>query len=251
MALVGAGEVGLRLAIEFCKSEDEVMILPAETRPTNYSNEDLKKNLKDGDAVVLTFWGLLCRELPRCKYFIPSEWHINIENFPDQPMFSSATRGCSPEATFIGYIPPQGQNPLREVELAWAMKHGTKVFDVYGDGLQKVTLTSLGDVARVVVAVLRNSITTGSDFHRRLIRSLDSVWKSNAMTFSEVLDAIYKRLQANDDGVALHQMRIFGFTNANHIPEEKALEWGTGVLQGLHAISVEELLEKAKARANP
>ncbi|GMF67839.1 unnamed protein product [Aspergillus oryzae] len=49
------------------------------------------------------------------------------------------------------------------------------------------------------------------------------------------------------DGVAVHQMRILGFTNATHIPEEKALEWGTGVLQGLHAISVEELLEKAKA----
>ena len=68
------------------------------------------------------------------------------------------------------------------------------------------------------------------------------------MTFSEAVDATYKdSRRMMKDGVAVHQMRILGFTNATHISEEKALEWGTGVLQGLHAISVEELLEKAKA----
>ncbi|KAE8363267.1 hypothetical protein BDV27DRAFT_146255 [Aspergillus caelatus] len=304
IALVGAGEVGLRLATEFCKSEDEVIIitgtlkpslkqLRAETRLTDYSIEDLEKHLDDCDAVVSTLSGPsefyisahsnileACSASRSCKHFIPSEWNINIEDFPDQPMFSSATHEVVRQKLrsqhdvkwtmichgwFMEYILPQDKNPLREVGTAWAMDHCTKVFDVYADGLQKVTLTSLGDVAWAVLAVLRNSIHTGADLppvthlagqtltYRdlfELIRAHDPAWKLNVVTFSEVLDAIYKGLKANDGGVAVHQMRILGFTNANHIPDAKALVWGTGVLQGLHATSVKELLEKAKAGLN-
>jgi hypothetical protein len=39
-------------------------------------------------------------------------------------------------------------------------------------------------------------------------------------------------------------MRILRFTNANHNPKAKALEWGTGVLQGLRATTMEEFLDQ-------
>lgn len=68
IALVGAGEVGLCLVTEFCKSEDKVVVLTstvkpslkdlkAEIRLTDYSVDDLKKSLDDCDAVVSTLSG--------------------------------------------------------------------------------------------------------------------------------------------------------------------------------------------------
>jgi nucleoside-diphosphate-sugar epimerase len=304
IALVGAGEVGLRLATEFCKSEDEVVVLTSTMKPnfghlkaeinlTDYSVDDLTKNLDDCDAVVSTLSGPsefyisahsnileACHQSRRCKHFIPSEWNINIEDFPDQPMFSAATHEVvrsklrSQNDTkwtmichgwFMEYVLSPERNPLREIGLAWAMNHGTKVFDMYADGLQKVTLTSTADAARAVLAVLRDSISTGADLppvthlagqtltYRdlfELIRTRDPAWKSNPVTFSEVLDAIHEGLKAGDAHVAIHQMRVLGFTNANHNPKGKALEWGMGVLQGLRATSVKEFLDQAEAGEN-
>ncbi|KAJ5485753.1 hypothetical protein N7530_000053 [Penicillium desertorum] len=301
IALIGAGEVALCLATEFCKSEDEVVVLTstvkpslkdlkAEIRLTDYSVENLKKNLDDCDAVVSTLSGPnefyisahsnileACRQSRKCKHFIPSEWNINIEDFPDQPMFSAATHEVVRNKLrsqndikwtmichgwFMEYLLPTKKNPLREIGLAWAMNHGTKVFDMYADGLQKVTLTSTADAARAVLAVLRDSINTGADLppvthlagqtltYRdlfQLIRTRDPAWKSNPVTFVEVLTAIHEGLKANDALVAIHQMRIMGFTNANHNPKGKALEWGTGILQGLRATSVEEFLDQSEA----
>jgi hypothetical protein len=66
----------------------------------------------------------------------------------------------------------------------------------------------------------------------------------------EVHNAIHEGLKAKDVLVAIHQMRILGFTNANHNPKGKALEWDTGVLQGLRATSVEELLDQSEVSEN-
>ena len=111
IALVGAGEVGLCVAKE---SDDEVVVLTgtiklslknlkAEIRLTDYSVDVLRRSLDDCDVVVSTLSGPsefcisahtcileACSQSRRCKHFIPSEWNINIEDFPDQPMFSAA-----------------------------------------------------------------------------------------------------------------------------------------------------------------
>ncbi|KAJ8103437.1 hypothetical protein POJ06DRAFT_279230 [Lipomyces tetrasporus] len=293
IALVGAGEVGLCLATEFCKSGDEVVVLTSTVKSSFEhlkAEIHLKRKLDDCDAVVSTLSGPdefyisahsnileACSQSRRCKHFIPSEWNINLDDFPDQPMFSAATHEVVRNKLrsqhgvkwtmichgwFMEYILPEEKNPLREIGLAWAMNHSTKVFDMYADGLQKVTLTSTADTARAVLAVLRNSINTGADLSPithlagqtltyrqlfQLIKARDPAWKSNLVTFSEVLGDIYEGLKANDPGVAVHQMRILGFTNANHNPKGKALEWGTGVLQGLRATTVEEFLDQAEA----
>ncbi|KAL2858979.1 hypothetical protein BJX68DRAFT_262498 [Aspergillus pseudodeflectus] len=301
IALAGAGQVGLLLATEFCKSEDEVVVLTRTLKPslehlkveirlTDYSVDDLKSKLDDCDAVVSTLSGgdefyisahsnilEACSQSRRCKHFIPSEWNINLDDFPDQPMFSAATHEVirrklrSQQGVkwtmichgwFMEYVLPTEKNPLREIGLAWAMNHSTKVFDMYADGSQKVTLTSTADTARAVLAVLRNSINNGAELppitllagqsltYRelfQLIQSRDPAWTSRQVTFSEVLGDIYEGLKANDPSVAVHQLRILGFTNANHNPEAKALKWGTGVLHGLRATTIEEFLNQAEA----
>lgn len=302
IALAGAGEVGLCFATEFCKSEDDIIVLTSALKPSlddlkaeirltdYYSVEDLKRKLDDCDAVVSTLSGsnefyisahsnLLeaCSQSRRCKHFIPSEWNINLDDFPDQPMFSAATHevvrnklrsqndvkwtmichGWFMEYVLLGY-----KNPLREIELELVMNHGAKMFDMYADGSQKVTLTSTADTARAVLAILRNSINNGAELSPitllagqtltyrelfQLVKSRGSSWKSNPVTFSEVLGDIMEGLKANDPGVAVHQLRILGFTNANHNPKGKTLEWGTGVLQGLRATTVEEFLDQTEA----
>lgn len=301
IALAGAGQVGLLLATEFCKSEDEVVVLTTTSKPslehlkveirlTDYSLDDLKSQLDDCDAVVSTLSGPdefyisahsnileACRQSQRCRHFIPSEWNINLDDFPDQPMFSAATHEVIRQKLrsqhsvkwtmichgwFMEYVLPTEKNPLREIGLAWAMDHSAKVFDLYADGSQKVTLTSTADTARAVLAVLRNSINNSADLppitllagqtltYRelfQLIKSRDPAWRPRPVTLSEVLGDIYEGLKANDPLVAVHQMRVLGFTNANHNPEAKSLEWGTGVLQGLRATSVEEFLDQGEA----
>ncbi|CEN61913.1 hypothetical protein ASPCAL08558 [Aspergillus calidoustus] len=235
IALAGAGQVGLLLATEFCKSEDEVVVLTRTLKPslehlkveirlTDYYVDDLKSKLDDCDAGVK--WTMICHG-----------W-------------------------FMEYVLPTEKNPLREIGLAWAMDHSTKVFDMYADGSQKVTLTSTADTARAVLAVLRNSINNDAELppitllagqsltYRelfQLIQSRDPAWTSRQVTFSEVLGDIYEGLKANDPSVAVHQLRILGFTNGNHNPEVKALKWGTGVLDGLRATTIEEFLNQAEA----
>ncbi|KAH7124889.1 hypothetical protein B0J13DRAFT_511202 [Dactylonectria estremocensis] len=298
-ALAGSGDVGIVFAKEFAKLEDEIVILTsspkahlqdlkAEIRVTDYSVENLKQHLYDCDAVVSTLSGPkdsyisshsnileACTQSPRCKHYVPSEWNINIEDFPDQPMFSAATHEvvrtklrsqtnvkwtmvC--HGWFMQYVLPQNKNPLREIGQAWVMDHNSKVFDVYGDGSQKVTLTSLNDVANATVEVLRHSIQTGSTLPEvthlcgetlaykdlfALMKRRDPEWKSRPVTITEVVDAILKGLGANDPNVAVHQMRLLGFTNVNQCPEDKVLKWGEGVLQGLSATTIESLLDQA------
>ncbi|KAH7011197.1 hypothetical protein EDB80DRAFT_570833 [Ilyonectria destructans] len=296
IAIAGGGDVGIAFAKKWSKSEDEVVILTsspksqlkdlkAEIRVTDYSVENLKQHLHDCDAIISTLSGPedfyisshsnileACTQSRTCKHYVLSEWNINIEDFPDQPMFSAAihevvrkkmrsqtnikwTMVC--QGWFMEYVLPQNKNPLRELGRAWVMDHNSKVFDIYGDGSQKLTLTSLDDVANATIEVLRHSIQTGSALpevtHLRgetltyndlfaLMKRRDPEWKSRPVTIAEVVDAIVKGLGANDPNVAVHQMRLMGFTNANQCPEDRVLKWGKGVLQGLRAITVEDCL---------
>lgn len=296
LALAGFGDVGRRFAITLCDREEVVVLTSRDLKPsqkqgwqihvTDYSVSDLKLILDECDAVISTLSGpsdfyisthsnLLeaCKQSVKCKYFIPSEWNINIEDFPDVPMFSAPYHNIVRDSlrsqqdvqwTMIchgfsmEYVLPRDKNPLREIGAAWVMDHEAKVFDIYGDGLQKVTLTCLDDVARAVVAILKDSIATGSPLPQvthlsgqtitykdlyELVKTRDSSWKAKFITISEILDEIYYQRQRQGPELAIHQMRLLGFTNANHSPEEKVLKWGTGILTGLTPFSVESLLD--------
>ncbi|KAL6234356.1 hypothetical protein BDW75DRAFT_212538 [Aspergillus navahoensis] len=113
---------------------------------------------------------------------------------------------------FMEYVLPGEKNTLREIGLAWAINHSAKVFDMYADGSQKVTLTSTADSTGSASRV------TGQHQHRRwivanhppgwadsvykelfqLIKARDPAWSSNPVTFAEVLGEIFEGLKAND-----------------------------------------------------
>ncbi|KAF5236585.1 hypothetical protein FANTH_11196 [Fusarium anthophilum] len=299
IALVGAGDVGIAFAKEFCRSMHQIVVLTGSNKPqlkhinvevrlTDYSTESLSRNLQDCDGVISTLSGPddfyiaahsnileACRQSVRCKHMIPSEWNINLEDFPDLPMFSAPTHEvvrsklrCQQDVKwtmichgwFMEYLLTQEKNPLREIGIAWAMNHHTKTFDMYGDGTQKVTLTTLGDTARATLAVITDSIATGSQMRQatllagesitykdlfEVVKGQDPEWQSRNVTLTEVVNRLHSLLDSNSPETALHQMVIQGFTNANHIPKEKALAWGVGPLTDLHPTGIQEFLKEA------
>ncbi|KAF5613321.1 uncharacterized protein FTJAE_13948 [Fusarium tjaetaba] len=299
IALVGAGDVGIAFAKEFCRSTHHIVVLTGseksqlkdinvEVRLTDYSTDSLLRNLQDCDGVISTLSGPsdfyikahlnileACSQSVRCKHMIPSEWNINLEDFPDLPMFSGPTHEVVRSKLrsqqdvkwtmichgwFMEYLLPQQKNPLREIGIAWAMNHQKKVFDIYGDGSQQVTLTTVGDTARATLALIADSIATRSEMRQatllagesitykdlfEVVKRQDTTWQSRSVTLTEAVDQLLSSSNSNSPDTAMHQLRIQGFTSANHNPKEKVLGWGVGPLTGLHPTSIQEFLDEA------
>ncbi|KAB8226598.1 hypothetical protein BDV33DRAFT_197592 [Aspergillus novoparasiticus] len=295
IALAGVGDVGNYFIEEFSRSTHEVLLLtskhkshldrlPIEQQITDYSVENLTLHLQDCDAVVSTFCGPedkyisahlaileACTRSPKCKRFLPSSWTTNIEDFGDQPIMIAHSRDTIWKALraqhevkwtmicngwFMDYVLPASQRYLRDVGVGWVMDHHNKVFELYADGQQKVTLTSVRDVARAALSILEHDEIEWNEFTHfggqtltylelyKLIKRRDPEWALKKLPFAEVIERITSGKLVGED-VDLEYFRLMGFTNCNRVPEDRALTWGTGLLEGLRARGVEELLDEA------
>ncbi|KAB8078763.1 hypothetical protein BDV29DRAFT_165733 [Aspergillus leporis] len=295
IAIAGVGDVGIYFIEEFCRSEHEVVLITSkpksllkplgiEQRATDYSVESLMSHLHDCDAVVSTFAGPddkyisshlaileACRHSPTCKRFLPSAWTTNIEDFGDQPIMLSHSRKVVRRALhsqneikwtmvcngwFMDYLLPASQRYLRDISYAWVMDHQNQMFELYADGLQKVTLTSVRDVARAALSILEHDGVDWSEFTHlggqtltyrelySLIKRRDPSWALKKLPLAVVIERITSGNLAGED-LDLEYFRLMGFTNCNQVPEDRALTWGTGMLEGLRARGVEEFLDEA------
>ncbi|KAE8368026.1 hypothetical protein BDV27DRAFT_168628 [Aspergillus caelatus] len=295
IAIAGVGDVGTYFIEEFSRSTHEVVLLtskpksllvrlPIEQRITDYSIENLTLHLRDCDAVVSTFCGPedkyitahlamleACTRSPKCKRFLPSSWTTNIEDFGDQPIMLAHSRNTIWNALrsqheikwtmvcngwFMDYVLPASQRYLRDVGVGWVMDHQNKVFELYADGQQKVTLTSVRDVARAALSILEHDDSKWNEVTHfggqtitylelyELIKRRDPSWTLKKLPFAEVIERITSGKLAGED-VDLEYFRLMGFTNCNRVPEDRALTWGTGLLEGLRARGVEEFLDEA------
>ncbi|KAF7586359.1 hypothetical protein BBP40_009025 [Aspergillus hancockii] len=296
IAIAGVGDVGIYFIEEFCRSEHDVVLITSKPKPllkpldikqhvTDYSVESLTPILRDCDAVVSTFAGPddkyisshlaileACRHSPRCKRFLPSAWTTNMEDFGDQPIMFARSRDTVWKALrsqheikwtmvcngwFMDYVLPASQRYLRDVSYAWVMDYQNKVFELYADGLQKVTLTSARDVARAALSILEHDGVEWSEFTHlggetmtyldlyRLIKRRDPAWQVRRLPFAEVIQRITSGKLVGE-GIELEYFRLMGFTNCNQVPADRALTWGTGMLEGLRARGVEEFLDEAR-----
>lgn len=297
IALAGYGDVGKYLLEEFCKSGNSVVLLSrkethilseytVDHRITNYTVDQLTAQLADCDAVVSTLSGPeeifvshhlaileACTRSPRCKRFLPSEFTINVRDFPDLPVYIKNARGRVREALraqtdvkwtlicngwFMDYLLPQNQRYLKDLGNGWVTNNAEKVFDMYGDGLQQVSLTSVRDTARAVTALLQGDPTqwkehsfvaaqtlTYVEFFE-LLKRRDSAWTVKHVSFSEVLESILSKGTVQSQ-VALDHLRILGFTNANRLPEDDRLRWDSGLLEGVRGRDLNAFLDEADA----
>ncbi|KAF5572234.1 hypothetical protein FPCIR_14334 [Fusarium pseudocircinatum] len=297
IALAGVGDVGSYFIEEFHKSDHEVVVLTRKEkdlakslgicqRITTYTADDLFYNIRDCDAVVSTIGGLsddyvrahdallqACIRSDKCKRFIPSEWTINIEDFPDQPLYSGKARHdwrdklkeqkeikytfvCN--GWFAEYIFPLNRRYLGDVGAGFPVEHGTKRFHVYGDGRQRVTLTSARDVARAALAILSYEGDWPQYTHIAgetltylelydIMKQHDNAWTKQTILFSTLFDRI---AAAKRHGMSYSEpaLALLGFMRCNEVSEEKRLVWGEGILEGVQARGIKRLLKQADER---
>lgn len=284
IAILGAGDVGSFLARDYHSISQAVVVLARtprsgletlgiEVRITDYSVPSLVAQFSDCDAVISTLSGPsdfyiashsavleACRQSPRCNRFLPSEWNVNIKDFPDQPMITweahetirnslraqtevKCTLVC--QGWFMDYILPTHKRTIRDLGRAWPMDYGTKVFYLYGDGQQKVTLTSLLDTSRAVLHYIIQDESPSWQEHLEIaghtltykqlfeeIYGRDKSWSTRRIDFSTVFNDVK---DGSKEDSALDHRRILSFTRANEIPAARALKWGEGVLQEVQA----------------
>lgn len=192
VAIAGSGPVARYLIEELQVAGHDIVVLTRSVkadqnyvqRQTDYSVPSLVSVLEDRDALVSTVsvydnpdaqikahLDMLeaCKQSKKCKTFIPSEWTLDAENYPEQPIyFADANRAIHERlkaqtelrwtiicnSWFIEYVLPQSQRYLRDVGGIWPMDYKNKTFTTYGPGTQLVEFTSVRDVARAVGALL-------------------------------------------------------------------------------------------------
>lgn len=296
IAIAGFGDVGRYFAEEFVKAGEDVVVLTrkakdpgtelkkVEQRITKYTVDELTSQLADCDAVVSTLSGPddayisahlnileACTRSVKCKRFLPSEYTTNIEDFPDMPTYIARSRGTVREALrsqkdvrwtlvangwFMDYLLPTSQRYLMELGNGWVTNNTDKVFDMYGDGLERISMTSVRDVARVVLALLKGDANEWREYSMvagqtltyvelfELLKKRDPSWTMRKVSFSEVFNSLMQR-EGGDAQFTLDCLRILGFTRCNDIPEARSLEWGTGILAGVQGRDVNSFLDEA------
>jgi swainsonine biosynthesis oxidoreductase SwnR len=294
IAIAGVGDVGRYLVEEFTKSQHQIVALTRSSKPfladygveeriSDYTVDNLVRNLQDCDAVVSSIAGTddsyvtshlailsACSLTTRCKRFIPSEWSINIENFPDQPSYNQRSREIVRMALrnqknvewtlissywFMDYLLPSSQRHLKDLGLGWFTNNEQKKFEIYGDGGQLISLTSVRDAARASLKLLESpgvwrefTHITGQTLTYlelfNLLKQRDQTWTANQLSFSDAMNSIVRGKSCGYD-VSLEELRIMGFTRCNSIASTALPSQRGCILSGFQARTVEQFLDEA------
>jgi nucleoside-diphosphate-sugar epimerase len=293
IAIAGAGAVGMYFVEEFSKSDHDVLVLArsikkltpgvkVDQQVSDYSVQDLLNKIEGCDALLSTVSAdedtyiaihasLLeaCRRSKSCKRFIPSEWTVNVQDFPDQPEYIVKSRETTRSLLraqkevewtivcngwFIDFLLPRSRRYLADIGRAWVADPENKIFDMYGDGLQEISLTSVRDVARAAIKFVEQPRGSWPEYIHfaaqtmtyrdlfQLLKRRDPSWSVRPVTLTEVLHSV------NGQGPKLASedlLTLMGFTRVNRIRVESALTMGTGVFKGFHARTVEQVLQEA------
>lgn len=293
VAIAGSGNVAQYLIEELPASSHQVVVLTRSTRPeqkafeqrqTDYSIASLIGVLEDCDALVSTVADFqnpsaatkvhldmleACRQSTKCKTFIPSEWTLNVEDYPEQPMFlveanqtlhqrlkqeTSIRWTIICNSWFADYVVPQRQRFLRDIGQAWPMDHTNKVFTIYGPGTQLVDFTSVRDVAKAV-AVLLNSKDPWEQYTYlsgdqlswnelfAIVKMHDPQWTSQKKPLAETIRQIADK--ASPESIYLGYFEIQSYAGALTFPKEKVQRQRSKYFGEVHFRTVEEILAAA------
>lgn len=300
VAIAGTGNVAQYLIEEFKAYGHEIVVLTRskkseetrfEQRETNYSISSLVAILKDCDALVSTiadFWNPptatkihldmleACRRSEKCKTFIPSEWTLNVEEYPEQPIFLADANktlhqklkeeGTTPikwtiicNSWFADYVLPAHRRHLRDISPAWPMDHTNKVFTIYGPGTQLIDLTSARDVAKAVAVLLASkepwepyTYVSGDKLSWNdlfaIVKKRDPEWTSQTKPLADTI----RQITENDwpaEAVYLGYFEIQSYAGALTFPREKVQRQREKYFPGVHFRGVEEILDAAAATA--
>lgn len=296
VAIAGTGNVAQYLIEELTTYGHDVIVLTrnlkreerkVEHRETDYSIASLVAVLKDCDALVSTIadfrkppvatkihFDMLeaCMQSGKCKTFIPSEWTLNVEDYPEQPMFladaNKALHQRLKEETsirwtiicnswFTDYVVPKPQRYLRDLGPLWPMDFSSKVFTIYGPGTQVIDLTSVRDVAKAVAVLIdskepweQHTYLSGDQLSWNdlfaIIKRRDPEWTSQNKPLADTIHQI--AANESPESVLLGHFEIQSYAGALALPKEKVQRQRSKYFQDIHFRTVDEILETAAAK---
>lgn len=290
VAIAGSGPVARYLIEELGAGGHDIVQLTRSVKPnqksveqrqTDYSVFSLLTVLEDRDAIVSTVADFssprlatkvhldmleACRQSPRTKIFIPSEWTANIEEHPEQPMFLVEHNKVMHEALkvekdikwtmisnswFSDYVLPQNHRYLRDLDQLWPMDYKNKIFTIYGPGSQPVNFVFVRDVAKAVAALLDSKEPwepytyisaeqlTWNDLFA-IIKKSDPEWTGQKKPLAETIRLMTD--QKSPENNYIGHFEILSYSGASTFPQEKVERDWSKHFQGVHLRTVEEVL---------
>ena len=296
VAIAGTGNVAQYLIEEFQAYGHEIVVLTRSHKPgkrslqqteTDYSISSLVEALKDCEALVSTVADFqnppvatkvqldmleACKQSETCKTFIPSEWTLNVEDYPEQPMFLAEANKTIHQAFkdetsvrwtiicnswFADYVVPKQHRYLRDIGPIWPMDHVNKIFTIYGPGTQIIDMTSVRDVAKAVAVLLDSkepwepyTYISGDQLSWNdlyaIIKKRDPEWKCQTKSLADTVNQIIANDSADD--VVVAHFELESYAGALELPKEKVKRDRVKHFQGLHFRTVAEVLDDTATR---
>ncbi|KAG6621929.1 Isoflavone reductase [Phytophthora cinnamomi] len=215
VAIAGTGSFAKHFINEFPGSGIEVVVLTrsrkdfldgkkgvVEQRITDYSSvAQHVELLSDCDALVSAIFDLTqayvdvhlalieaCKQTPKCKRFIPSEFFANTEEFPEHPDGSSRFNIPVKDALkaqrelewtvvsiewVMDYIVPSANRCHPDIGPWFALDLPAKTMTIVGSGRDAFAITSARDVAKATAALLKS---LNKWRHFTYMQGMESTW---------------------------------------------------------------------------
>ena len=297
VAVAGTGNVATYLLEELSAYGHDVVVITRKAKPnitlpqreSDYTISSLLSVLEDREALISTVFDYndiprttqlqltlleAVQQLKTCKTFIPSEWTLNAEDYPEQPMLQAehtatvhnALQNASKDVRwtvisnswFADYILPASRRHLRDIGELWAMDHATKTFTIYGPGTQVFNMVSVRDTAKAVAALLdsteaweKYTYVSGQQLSWNelfaIIKKHDPEWKAVNKPLSETI-----KLLSEEDPMKkfVGSFELLTYSGASLLPKEKVERDQKRHFQNVKFRTMEEILNDAAARPN-
>lgn len=208
-----------------------------------------------------------CKQSTKCERFIPSEWTLNVEEYPEQPMFLAEANKALHEKLkevkdvestiicngwFADYVLPQHQRHMKSIGAAWPMDRSTKIFTIYGPGTQPVDVTSARDVAKTVAILLDSEQPWEPDIYMSgsqltwndlfaLIKGSDPDWTSKTKPLADTVLQIAQN--ESPENVFIAHFEIQSYSGALAFSQEKVQRHRAKYFKGLKFRTVRDMLD--------
>jgi nucleoside-diphosphate-sugar epimerase len=292
VAIAGAGDLAHYMVEEFLAADHEVVVISRREkewfmqqkvtfRVTDYSVASAAKAIEDCDALVSTILdyslgsagvhlALLeaCKQSPKCKKYIPSEYGGNTDQYPDQPTFYYANHQPVREALraqkdvmwtlfnlgwLVDYLIPAKSRYIKDIGYFHPVDLGEKTLKIPGTGNEPIAFTAARDCARAIAQLvtkddweettyIAGETTTWNAINEKLAGRglhLTTIYRPVAE-----LERIVAAAESEDTVIAA-QYDLWSTSGAGELPREKLLKQATKFFQGVKIRTVDEFLDEA------
>ena len=294
VAIAGYGDLTRYICEEFVKAGHALVILTQKYKPhledqgvtqavTDYSLSSLRAPLADCEVLISTISDMssaytdvhstliqACQESQNCKRFIPAEFAVNIEAYPDQPGFYYASHEpvrqmlrsqTDIEWTLVcigwlaDYFVPAKNRHIKDIGKCHPLNWADNSIVIPGSGDEPVDFTWARDVARGLVSLAMAS--PGSWEPYTFMSGERSCWKDTAEIIKRKyrpdipiqhlsLHAVAEMIKTakDEDTLILADYYLLSISRACANPPEKVQDHKEKFFPGIYFRTVQEGLSQ-------